>query len=206
MILQVPKVQRINDDSSHRVMIMIRHPEVQSYTQGKISAIYLVVFDLTSKKILCQHQIKNELEEKKMTRYSTLQYCTLEQSSEDQITQLPSGTFLRKETMYSVQFRRDDIGTRMIQEFRVDQNLKDNSYKINLIGLKMLVIDDAFKVECKYDKLLNESYPLLNRQNHIFGTQLALKNTEGDIKIMHLHNRSEDEYKYNKQSLTMSTY
>lgn len=65
--------------------------------------------------------------------------------------------------MYSVQFRRDDIGTRMIQEFRVDQNLKDNSYKINLIGLKMLVIDDAFKVECKYDKLLNESYPLLNR-------------------------------------------
>ena len=105
-------------------------------------------------------------------------YVTLEQSSEAIVTKDScSGSLNSKETTYRVMFRRDDLSIRFFHEYKITNFLEKGNQKIHchLVGLQMLVLDSSFQVECKYDKLTNETYPLLDEENNIRGQQLMLR-------------------------------
>ena len=96
----------------------------------------------------------------------------------------------------------------MIQEFKVTNSLikGNDSIKLDLVALQMLVIDSAFKIETKYDKLSAENYPLFNEENQITGQQLMLRNNQGEMKIIRLPQKRDVEYRFNKQSQTLSSF
>ena len=113
-----------------------------------------------------------------LSRYNLQMYVTLEQSSEGIVTKdSSSGALSCKETLFRVMFRRDDLNIRFFHEYKVTNNLEKGNEKIHchLVGLQMLVLDSSFQIECKYDKLTNETYPLLNDDNIICGQQLMLR-------------------------------
>jgi hypothetical protein len=95
MALIVPKTQRINDDSSLRVFVVIRldstdnadEKDLASSIRGKHQEVFMIVFDLSKDEIVHQVQLKNDLDSSiTMTRYNLLLYCSLEQSSEMIVT------------------------------------------------------------------------------------------------------------------------
>ena len=95
LAILMPKVQRLNDDSSKRVMIAVRHSQkgaaqaslLNSFTKGTANEVFIIVFDLATDKVVYQHQIKNELTSDKLSRYNLQLYLTIEQSSEANVTQ-----------------------------------------------------------------------------------------------------------------------